>query len=104
MLTPGRYVGAAAEEDDGEPFEEKMARLTAQLEEQFAESAAARGRDSDKPQVVDVRKIELQALNDVARRLTARVPIKRRISSWCGEHDHSGSLGCRQGVHGRHER
>ena len=39
VLTPGRYVGAAAQEDDGEPFEEKMARLTAQLNEQFAQSA-----------------------------------------------------------------
>lgn len=39
VLTPGRYVGAAAQEDDGEPFEEKMARLTATLSEQFAESA-----------------------------------------------------------------
>ena len=38
MLTPGRYVGAEAVEDDGEPFEEKMARLTARLHEQFAES------------------------------------------------------------------
>ncbi len=38
-LTPGRYVGAAAEEDDGEPFAEKMARLTTHLSEQFAESA-----------------------------------------------------------------
>ena len=28
----GRYVGAAAEEDDGEPFAEKMARLTAAVE------------------------------------------------------------------------
>jgi len=37
-LTPGRYVGAAEQEDDGEPFEEKMARLTAQLNEQFSES------------------------------------------------------------------
>ncbi len=37
MLTPGRYVGAEAAEDDGEPFEEKMARLTAQLREQMAE-------------------------------------------------------------------
>ncbi|TCV81061.1 type I restriction-modification system subunit M [Sulfurirhabdus autotrophica] len=39
VLTPGRYVGAEEVEDDGEPFEEKMARLVAELNEQFAESA-----------------------------------------------------------------
>ena len=39
VLTPGRYVGAEEQEDDGEPFAEKMARLTEQLREQFAESA-----------------------------------------------------------------
>ena len=39
VLTPGRYVGAEDIEDDGEPFEEKMARLVAKLEEQFAEGA-----------------------------------------------------------------
>jgi len=39
VLTPGRYVGAEEAEDDGEPFEQKMKRLTATLEEQFAESA-----------------------------------------------------------------
>jgi type I restriction enzyme M protein len=38
VLTPGRYVGAADEEDDGEPFAEKMARLTATLKTQFEES------------------------------------------------------------------
>ena len=38
VLTPGRYVGAAAEEDDGEAFADKMERLTAQLKEQFEES------------------------------------------------------------------
>jgi len=38
ILTPGRYVGAAEVEDDGEPFEEKMARLTAELREQTAEA------------------------------------------------------------------
>ena len=38
VLTPGRYVGAAEQEDDGEPFSDKMARLTAQLKEQFEES------------------------------------------------------------------
>lgn len=39
VLTPGRYVGAEDVEDDGEPFSEKMQKLTAQLKEQFAESA-----------------------------------------------------------------
>lgn len=39
VLTPGRYVGAEEHEDDGEVFADKMARLTAQLAEQFAESA-----------------------------------------------------------------
>jgi len=39
VLTPGRYVGAEAQEDDGEPFEEKMKRLAAQLREQRAEAA-----------------------------------------------------------------
>ena len=39
MRTPGRHVGAEAQEDDGEPFEEKMARLVAQLREQQAEAA-----------------------------------------------------------------
>lgn len=38
VLTPGRYVGAQEQEDDGEPFAEKMTRLTEQLKEQFAES------------------------------------------------------------------
>ncbi|MFM2448879.1 MAG: hypothetical protein RIS44_1329 [Pseudomonadota bacterium] len=39
VLTPGRYVGAQEQEEDGEAFADKMARLTAQLAEQFAESA-----------------------------------------------------------------
>jgi type I restriction-modification system DNA methylase subunit len=38
VLTPGRYVGAEAQEDDGEPFDEKMKRLTATLREQMAEA------------------------------------------------------------------
>jgi len=38
VLTPGRYVGAAPQEDDGEPFEEKMKRLTATLREQTEEA------------------------------------------------------------------
>jgi type I restriction enzyme M protein len=39
VLTPGRYVGAEESDEDGEPFEEKIKRLTAILDKQFAESA-----------------------------------------------------------------
>ena len=39
VLTPGRYVGAAEQEDDGEPFEEKMLRLSALWREQRAAAA-----------------------------------------------------------------
>ena len=39
VLTPGRYVGAEVQEDDGEPFDEKMVRLAAQWREQQAEAA-----------------------------------------------------------------
>ena len=39
VLTPGRYVGAEEIEDDGEPFEEKMKRLTETLQKQSAEAA-----------------------------------------------------------------
>ncbi|MBE2237257.1 MAG: SAM-dependent DNA methyltransferase, partial [Caldilineaceae bacterium] len=39
ILTPGRYVGAAAVKEDGEPFEEKMARLVEELRDQQAEGA-----------------------------------------------------------------
>ena len=40
ILTPGRYVGIAEQEDDGEPFEEKMTRLTGELSEMFLKSHA----------------------------------------------------------------
>lgn len=38
ILTPGRYVGIEEQEDDGEPFEEKMARLTSELSGLFEKS------------------------------------------------------------------
>lgn len=38
ILTPGRYVGIAEQEDDGEPFAEKMQRLTSELSDIFKES------------------------------------------------------------------
>ena len=39
VLTPGRYVGIPNEEDDGIPFEDKMADLTAKLKEQMDKEA-----------------------------------------------------------------
>lgn len=39
ILTPGRYVGIAEAEDDGEPFQEKMTRLTSELSDLFAQSS-----------------------------------------------------------------
>ena len=38
ILTPGRYVGIEEQQEDGEPFEEKMTRLTSELSELFAQS------------------------------------------------------------------
>ena len=38
VLTPGRYVGIAPEEDDGIPFETKMKKLTSELKQYFKES------------------------------------------------------------------
>lgn len=39
VLMPGRYVGSEDVKKDGEPFEEKMHKLTAKLSEHFQESA-----------------------------------------------------------------
>ncbi len=47
VLTPGRYVGAEDEEDDGVPFEERFAELKAKLEAQFAEGRTLEERISE---------------------------------------------------------
>jgi type I restriction enzyme M protein len=47
VLTPGRYVGAADVEDDGEPFVEKMERLTGELFAQFTEARGLENRIRD---------------------------------------------------------
>ena len=39
VLTPGRYVGAEAQKDDGEPFEDKMKQLVSELRELRVEAA-----------------------------------------------------------------
>lgn len=38
ILTPGRYAGIEEQEDDGEPFEEKMSRITSELSDLFKKS------------------------------------------------------------------
>ncbi len=38
ILTPGRYVGIPEAEEDSEPFDQKMQRLTSELKDMFAES------------------------------------------------------------------
>ncbi len=43
ILTPGRYVGTEAQEEDPEVFEEKMKRLTSELSAQFRESRELEG-------------------------------------------------------------
>ena len=38
ILTPGRYVGIEEQADDGEPFDDKMKRLTSELSDMFRKS------------------------------------------------------------------
>ncbi|MEX2529840.1 MAG: class I SAM-dependent DNA methyltransferase [Gemmatimonadota bacterium] len=47
VLTPGRYVGAEAREEDDEPFEEKMERLTQEWREQLVEAAESNAAIAD---------------------------------------------------------
>ncbi len=49
ILTPSRYVGTEEVGDDGDPFEEKMPRLVADLHAQFAESAKIEQGHQGKP-------------------------------------------------------
>jgi type I restriction enzyme M protein len=44
VLSPGRYVGSEAEEEDGVPFEEKMKALTEELAKQLEEGAVLEKR------------------------------------------------------------
>lgn len=43
ILTPGRFVGAKEQEEDEEPYEEKMARLSNELKKLFSESTRLQG-------------------------------------------------------------
>jgi type I restriction enzyme M protein len=44
VLTPGRYVGAEDEEDDGVSFEERFAGLRAKLDQHFSDAHALEGQ------------------------------------------------------------
>ena len=59
MLTPGRYVGAEEAEEDDEPFTEKFARLTVELEGQFAKS-----RELEKSISINLKRIKESYKND----------------------------------------
>lgn len=48
ILTPGRYVGIEEQDDDGEPFEEKMTRLTSELSGLFTQSHELENEIRDK--------------------------------------------------------
>ncbi|MGI9250603.1 MAG: type I restriction-modification system subunit M [Pseudohongiellaceae bacterium] len=52
VLTPGRYVGAAAEDEDDEPFIEKMTRLTTELHAQ-----QAKGKKLDKAIAINLKSL-----------------------------------------------
>ncbi len=54
VLTPGRYVGAAALDEDDEPFGEKLSRLTAVLEQQFEQGRQL--EDAIRHQLASVRR------------------------------------------------
>ncbi len=54
VLTPGRYVGVAEEEDDGVPFEEKMEKLSSELKEYFAE-----GRKLEEEIIENLKKLKI---------------------------------------------
>lgn len=54
VLTPGRYVGIPDEEDDGIPFEEKMADLSATLKEQMDKEAQLNQEIKDQLSNLDI--------------------------------------------------
>jgi type I restriction enzyme M protein len=56
VLTPGRYVGITPPPDDGVPFEEKMKKLTAELEEYFKQ-----GRELEEKIREDLKRINYES-------------------------------------------
>ena len=65
VLTPGRYVGVEAPEDDGEPFEQKMRRLVAELAVQQAEGARLDAAIAENLQTLGFGLMESQGTSNV---------------------------------------
>ncbi len=68
VLTPGRYVGVEAPEDDGEPFEQKMRRLVAELEVQRAEGARLDAAIAENLKMLGFALSDSQGVSDGDRR------------------------------------
>lgn len=55
VLTPGRYVGIPEEEDDGIPFEEKMADLTSTLKEQMEKETELNDKIKESLEMIGIK-------------------------------------------------
>ncbi|MBI4881136.1 MAG: N-6 DNA methylase [Planctomycetes bacterium] len=66
VLTTGRYVGAEAQQDDGEPFDQKMQQLAAQMRDQQAEAARLDAAIA----------ANLRELGMAGRKKTSKVPVR----------------------------
>jgi restriction endonuclease S subunit len=86
VLTPGRYVGAAEQEEDDEPFAEKMARLTAQLKDQLEESAKLEAQiKANLGGWVMSSNWSVKKLGDLVTFLSGGTPSKSNKDYWNGE-------------------
>ena len=63
-MTPGRYVGIEEQQDDGEPFEEKMARLTSELSDLFVQSHKLEAEIKEKLGAIDMKSNGFQPIKD----------------------------------------
>ena len=88
MLTPGRYVGAAELEEDDEPFEQKMARLTKELEAQFEESDRLQKvikNNLSKLTNADISSWQEITINDLGKVVTGKTPSTSNLAYFGGD-------------------
>lgn len=86
VLTPGRYVGAAEQDEDDESFAEKMSRLTAQLKDQLEESAKLEAQiKANLGGWVMSSEWSVKKLGDLVTFLSGGTPSKSNKDYWDGE-------------------